>query len=243
MIIAIYRLGCYVPVPGIDVDAIKKFVQERRAGRLRLLQPLRRRRARQRVAIFALGIMPYITASIIMQLLTMVIPKLEALTKEGEPGQKKINQYTRYFTVVLALVEAIGFVFLFRSQGALPDLTWLAHALLIVVTLTVGTVARHVAGRADHRSAASATASRSSSSPASCRASRAALHKLFTLNPGYWVAHGVVIIGLAVIVGRHLRHGGQRRIPVQYAKRVVGRRMMGGRAPSPAQSTWPASSR
>ena len=72
----------------------------------------------QRVAIFAMGIMPYITASIIMQLLTMVIPRLEALMKEGEAGQKKINQYTRYFTVVLALIEAIGFVFLFKSSTA-----------------------------------------------------------------------------------------------------------------------------
>ena len=113
MIIAIYRLGCFVPVPGVDVDAMQGAVQHRRG--LRLLQPLRRRRRCERVAIFAMGIMPYITASIIMQLLTMVIPKLEALMKEGEAGQKKINQYTRYFTVVLALVEAVGFVFLFRS--------------------------------------------------------------------------------------------------------------------------------
>ena len=74
----------------------------------------------QRVAIFAMGIMPYITASIIMQLLTMVIPRLEALMKEGEAGQKKVNQYTRYFTVILALVEAIGFVFLFTSIQRVP---------------------------------------------------------------------------------------------------------------------------
>ena len=95
----------------------------------------------QRVAIFAMGIMPYITASIIMQLLTMVIPRLEQLMKEGESGQKKVNQYTRYFTVVLALVEAIGFVFLFRVTGRSRPSAPLTplRFFLIVLTLTVGT--------------------------------------------------------------------------------------------------------
>ena len=99
MIIAIYRLGCYVPVPGVSVKSIEAMFN---SGGIFDFYNLFSGGGLQRVAIFAMGIMPYITASIIMQLLTMVIPRLEALMKEGEAGQKKVNQYTRYFTVVLA---------------------------------------------------------------------------------------------------------------------------------------------
>ncbi|MBP2649057.1 MAG: secY, partial [Gemmatimonadetes bacterium] len=103
MIIAIYRLGCFIPVPGIDVDAIKEMFN---VGGVFDFYNLFAGGGLERVAIFAMGIMPYITASIIMQLLTMVSPRLEALMKEGPAGQKKVNQYTRYFTAILALVEA-----------------------------------------------------------------------------------------------------------------------------------------
>ncbi len=138
MIIAIYRLGCFIPVPGISVESIKEMFN---TGGVFDFYNLFAGGGLERVAIFAMGIMPYITASIIMQLLTMVIPRLEQLMKEGESGQKKVNQYTRYFTVVLALVEAIGFVFLFRSYGAFPPDAPLnpLRFFLIVLTLTVGT--------------------------------------------------------------------------------------------------------
>ena len=141
MIIAIYRLGCYIPVPGVDTKAVSDAFSSS-AGGVFDFYNLFTGGGLQRVAIFALGIMPYITASIIMQLLTMVIPRLEALMKEGESGQKKVNQYTRYFTVILALIESIGFVFLFDKQynafsgvGGLTPLRF----FLVVLTLTVGT--------------------------------------------------------------------------------------------------------
>ena len=99
-------------------------------------------------ALFALGIMPYVTASIILQLLTVVVPRLEQLQKEGEAGYAKINQYTRYLTVVLAALQALGYSYLFNRQGALPLSA--GRIVLIVVSLTAGDDDAHVDGRADH---------------------------------------------------------------------------------------------
>ena len=136
-IIALYRLGCYIPAPGVDSSVYKAdnggvldFINLFAGGGL------------SNMAIFALGIMPYITASIIMQLMTMVSKRLEAMMKEGPAGQKKMNQYTRYFTAALAFVESLGFVFLFKSQkafDAVGGLTFL-RGFLVVLTLTVGAV-------------------------------------------------------------------------------------------------------
>ncbi len=105
--IAIYRFGSYVPVPGIDLAALQKFFESGSAGVVGFLD-LFSGGALRRVAVFALGIMPYITASIIMQLLTVVIPKLEELAKEGEQGQKQITKYTRWLTVGLSIVQSAG---------------------------------------------------------------------------------------------------------------------------------------
>jgi preprotein translocase subunit SecY len=115
--LALYRSGAYIPVPGVNTDAIEQ-ISKNYAGleHPRVPEPVHGRRA-VRIAIFALGIMPYITASIILQLLTVVSPSLEKLQKEGEVGQQRITQYTRYLTVGLAPRQAIGYVFLFRSQG------------------------------------------------------------------------------------------------------------------------------
>jgi len=224
MIIAIYRFGCYVPVPGVDVDAIKELFN---SGGVFDFYNLFSGGGLQRVAIFAMGIMPYITASIIMQLLTMVIPKLEMLMKEGEAGRKKVNQYTRYFTVVLAFIEAIGFVFLFRSYGAFPDGITPLSFWLIVMTLTVGTalvmwlgelISQQGIGNGISLMIFASIVSRLPSG----------LQKLFTLNPGYWVLMGVVsVLVVAAII--YITEG-QRRIPVQYAKRVVGRKVYGGQS-------------
>jgi preprotein translocase subunit SecY len=226
MIIAIYRLGCYVPVPGVSVESIKEMFN---SGGVFDFYNLFSGGGLQRVAIFAMGIMPYITASIIMQLLTMVIPRLESLMKEGESGQKKVNQYTRYFTVILALVEAIGFVFLFRSYGAFPPdapLTPLRF-FLIVMTLTVGTalvmwlgelITQRGIGNGISLMIFTSIVSRLPSG----------IQKLFTLNPGYWILMG--IIALVVVAAIIYVTEGQRRIPVQYAKRVVGRKVYGGQS-------------
>jgi preprotein translocase subunit SecY len=145
MILALYRLGSHVPVPGIDVQAVQD-VQENFGGSniLGLLNTFSGG-GLGRIALFALGIMPYITASIILQLLTVVVPSLEKLQKEGEVGQQRITQYTRYLTVGLAFAQSIGYVFLFRSfapatgSPVIPDFD-VPHVFLIVLSLTAGTI-------------------------------------------------------------------------------------------------------
>src|SRR4249919_73011 len=114
-----YRLGSWVPAPGVDSAAIEDYFGNQGGNVLGLLN-LFSGSALSRFSLFALGIMPYVTASIILQLLTVVIPKLEQLQKEGEAGYARINQYTRYLTVVLAALQALGYAYLFNRQGALP---------------------------------------------------------------------------------------------------------------------------
>ena len=114
---ALYRLGAYIPVPGIDIDAVEQIEEQFSGSNILGFLNLFSGGALQRFAIFALGIMPYITASIILQLMTVVVPSLEKLQKEGEVGQQKITQYTRYLTVALPSAQSVGYVFLFRSIG------------------------------------------------------------------------------------------------------------------------------
>ena len=111
----LYRIGAYIPAPGINVDAVKDISENFTGSNVLGFLNLFSGGSLQRFAIFALGIMPYITASIMLQLLTVVIPQLDKLRKEGEVGQQKITQYTRYLTVALAFGQSIGYVFLFRS--------------------------------------------------------------------------------------------------------------------------------
>jgi preprotein translocase subunit SecY len=224
MIIALYRLGCYIPVPGVDVNAMESLFG---SGGVLDFYNLFTGGGLQRVAIFAMGIMPYITASIIMQLLTMVIPKLEQLMKEGEAGQKKVNQYTRYFTVVLAFIEAVGFVFLFKSYGAFPNGLKPLNFYLIVLTLTVGTaIVMWMGELITQRGIGNGISLMIFASIVSRLPS--GLQKLFNLNPGYWVLMGIVSVAVVAFVIYVTE--GQRRIPVQYAKRVVGRKVYGGQS-------------
>src|SRR5947209_14091446 len=118
LVLAVYRFGSWMPAPGIDSAAIKSYFGNQGSTVLGLLN-LFSGSALSRFSIFALGIMPYVTASIILQLLTVVIPKLEELQKEGEAGMAKINQYTRYLTVGLAAAQATGYAFLFKREGVL----------------------------------------------------------------------------------------------------------------------------
>ena len=121
-VLALYRLGSWIPAPGIDQNAIQSYFNGAGGSILTLLN-LFSGSALSRFSLFALGIMPYVTASIILQLLTVVIPTLERLQKEGEAGYAKINQYTRYLTVGLAAAQSTGYAFLFKRQGALPNVT------------------------------------------------------------------------------------------------------------------------
>src|SRR6186997_2201528 len=136
MILAVYRLGSWIPAPGVDSQAIKDYFGGQGSTVLGLLN-LFSGGALSQFAIFALGIMPYVTASIILQLLTVVLPKLEELQKEGEAGMAKINQYTRYLTVALAAAQATGYAFLFKREGVLAANS--GRLVLIVVTLVAGT--------------------------------------------------------------------------------------------------------
>ena len=127
--IAIYRFGAYVPGAGHRRRRAASSSSKRAAAASSVSSTCFSGGALGRVALFALGIMPYITASIIMQLLTVIIPKLEELAKEGEQGQKQITKYTRWLTVGLSTIQAVGYLVVFRSQGALFDLNWWRGAL------------------------------------------------------------------------------------------------------------------
>jgi preprotein translocase subunit SecY len=223
-ILAIYRFGCHVPVPGIDTAALAAFFKSGASGVFGFLD-LFSGGALGKTAVFALGIMPYITASIIMQLLTVVIPKLEALAKEGEQGQKTITKYTRWLTVILAFVTSIGYIFLFRTEQALPNLDVL-HALLIIITLTAGTTAVMWLGEL--------ITARGIGNGMSILIFISIVSRLpsglykYATGMGIAAQIAIAVIILAVIVGVVWITTGERRVPVQYAKRVVGRRMMGG---------------
>src|SRR3954469_19949843 len=138
-VLAVYRLGSWVPAPGVDQAALKQFFGHGggSGGVLQLLN-LFSGSALSRFSLFALGIMPYVTASIIFQVLAVAVPSLERLQKEGEAGYAKITQYTRYLTIVLAAAQATGYAFLFKRQGALPNVNS-GKLVIIVLTLTAGT--------------------------------------------------------------------------------------------------------
>src|SRR3954465_1133628 len=144
LLLALYRLGSHIPVPGVNPQAVEDIQSNFGNGNILGLLNTFSGGGLSRIAIFALGIMPYITASIILQLLTVVVPSLEKLQKEGEVGQARITQYTRYLTVGLAFAQSIGYVFLFRSfspntGSAVIDPKFdTPHVFLIVISLTAG---------------------------------------------------------------------------------------------------------
>ena len=137
-LLIVYRLGTYIPVPGIDGDALRDFMEQASAGLGGVLSMFTGG-ALGRMGIFALGIMPYISASIIVQLMTAMVPKLEQLKKEGEQGRKKINQYTRYGTVLLATFQAYGLAVSLEAGGLVADPGWFFRAAC-VITLVGGTM-------------------------------------------------------------------------------------------------------
>src|SRR5215203_2646593 len=230
-LLALYRLGSFIPVPGVNTAAIEQLEKNYSTGNILGFLNLFTGGGLSRIAIFALGIMPYITASIILQLLTVVSPSLEKLQKEGEVGQQRITQYTRYLTVGLAAAQAIGYVFLFRSQGnsagqaIIPDFDT-PHVFLIVMSLTAGTVLLMWMGELiTQRGIGNGIslmifASIVSGLPNGVQA--------WWTNPDQVFVVGMPFLGLAVIAAVVFIQEGQRRIPIQYAKRVIGRRMTQG---------------
>jgi preprotein translocase subunit SecY len=222
MVLALYRLGSWIPAPGVDSAQIKQYFNSQGGTVLGLLNVFSGG-ALSQFSLFALGIMPYVTASIILQLLTVVIPKLEELQKEGEAGYAKINQYTRYLTVVLAAAQATGYAYLFQRQGALTANA--GRIVLIVITLTAGTTLLMWMGEMITKRGIGngisllIFASILSSAPQGVTAwyNGGPMEKLF-----------FPLIAIAIVVAVVFIQEGQRRIPIQYAKRMVGRRMTTG---------------
>lgn len=236
-ILAVYRVGCHVPTPGVDTQALMSFFNAQK-GTLLGLFDLFSGGALRRLSVFSLGIMPYISASIILQLLTVVIPYLDRLSKEGDAGRKKITQYTRYGTILLSIIQGFGIAFgleAMRSPGDLaiiPDPGW-AFRLMAVVTLTAGTAfimwlgeqisERGIGNGISLIIFAGIVARVPDAMINSFRLMRTGELNIFTIL--FLVMLMVVVFGIIVFMER-----GQRRIPVQYAKRVVGRRMYGGQS-------------
>jgi preprotein translocase subunit SecY len=222
LILALYRLGSWIPAPGVDSDRIKQFFSGQGGTLLGFLNVFSGG-ALSQFSLFALGIMPYVTASIILQLLTVVIPKLEQLQKEGEAGYAKINQYTRYLTVALAAAQATGYAYLFEKQGALTSNT--GRLVLIIITLTAGTTLLMYMGELITKRGIGngisllIFASILVSAPAGISAwyNGGPMEKLF-----------FPLIALGIVVAVVYIQEGQRRIPIQYAKRMIGRKMTSG---------------
>ena len=231
LILALYRVGSHVPVPGVDVQAVKDAQESFGGGGILNLLNTFSGGGLSRIALFALGIMPYITASIILQLLTVVVPSLEKLQKEGEVGQARITQYTRYLTVGLAFAQSIGYVFLFKSLGPSTGQSIISkfdtpHVFLIVISLTAGTVLLMWMGELiTQRGIGNGISLMIFASIVAGLPSGLAS---WWNNPDQVFVVMMPFIALAVVCSIVFIQEGQRRIPVQYAKRVIGRRMSGG---------------
>src|SRR3954454_3566919 len=225
LILALYRLGSWIPAPGVNSEQIQGYFNSNGGGTILGLLSVFSGGALARFSLFALGIMPYVTASIILQLLTVVIPRLEQLQKEGEAGMAKINQYTRYLTVILAAAQSTGYAFLFKRQGALSANP--GRLVLIILTLTAGTTLLMWMGELITKRGVGngisilIFASILTSAPAGISAwvNGSAVEKLF-----------FPIVALGIVVAVVFMQEGERRIPIQYAKRMVGRRMTAGGA-------------
>jgi preprotein translocase subunit SecY len=233
LIITVFRLGSQVPAPGVDVANVQTCLDQQEQGGLYTLINMFSGGALLQLTIFALGIMPYITASIILQLLVVVIPRLEALKKEGQAGQGKITQYTRYLTLGLALLQATGIVALARSGNLLQNCTLsLLHDdststfLLVVVVMTAGTAVIMWLGEliTEHGIGNGMSLLIFTQVVATFPA---ALWQV-RITQGWWVFGIVMVIGLVIIAAVIFIEQAQRRIPVQYARRMVGRKMFGG---------------
>ncbi len=225
--IALYRLGAHIPVPGVNLSTVTDLLQSNQTlGLLGLFSG----GALEKFAVFSLGIMPYITASIIMQLLQGVIPKLEQWQKEGETGQRRITQITRYLTLGIALIEAIGLLAVFRTAlptsaaGVFPS-AWFTN-VVIIITLIAGTAFIMWMGELITQRGIGNGMSLLIFASIVARFPQAIVSSI-TLRSGLFTVLVIVIV-LFVIAAIVYMERAQRRIPVQYAKRVVGRRVYGG---------------
>lgn len=235
----VYRLGATIPVPGIDLDAVRVFQAQQEAGGIYGLLNLFSGGALENFSVFSLGIMPYITSSIIMQLLTVVIPRLQALQDEGESGRKVITQWTRYVTIILAVIQSTGYTYLYNTgqfTGGIvlfaPGDYTPARVALVVLTMTAGTAFIMWLGEL--------ITQRGVGNGMSLIIFVSILSQfpfIFgqiwgqTAAVGNWLRFGIIVVIFALmIVAIIYMDQAQRRIPIQFAKRVRGRRVMGGQS-------------
>ncbi len=230
-LLAIYRLGGHLPTPGIDANKLEEFFRQNQGTVLGMFDLFSGGMFR-RLTIFALGIMPYITSSIILQLMTLVIPTLEKLSKEGELGRRKITQWTRYLTVMLALVQSATIAISLQASGnfVLNPGPW--FIFLTMITLTTGTafimwlgeqISERGIGNGMSLIIFTGIVVGLPSAIHNIYTNVAVTHEWNALQLIVILAIMVLVVGFIVLVER-----GERRIPVQYARRVVGRKMMGG---------------
>jgi len=227
--LAVYRIGCFIPTPGIDRIALASFFKQAQ-GTLLGLFDMFSGGALERLSVFALGIMPYISSSIIFQLLTVVVPAIEKLSKEGESGRKKIIQYTRYGTMLLSVVQGLGIAIGLESMRGpagelvVPNPGW-SYRLMTVITLTAGTAFIMWLGEQMSEKGIGNGISLIIFAGIVCRIPTAIGNTIKLVNAGQislFVIIFVLAIMFLVIAGIVFVERGQRRLPIHYAKRVVG---------------------
>jgi preprotein translocase subunit SecY len=233
-IIALFRLGSFVPTPGVDYGAVQSCVDLAGNEGIYGLINLFSGGALLQLSIFALGIMPYITASIIVQLLTVVIPRFEALKKEGQAGTAKLTQYTRYLTIGLAILQSTGLIAIARTPGQLfpacsadiiPDESlWLIATMVLVMTAGTGVI-MWLGELITDRGIGNGMSILIFTSIIATFPQQ--IWSIYQIN-GWLIFAVVVAVGLVLVAAVIFVEQAQRRIPVQYAKRMVGRRMYGG---------------
>ncbi|KWX02689.1 preprotein translocase subunit SecY [Carbonactinospora thermoautotrophica] len=238
-IIALFRFGSQIPAPGVDLTAVNKCLAPAlQDNQLFALVNLFSGGALLQLSIFALGIMPYITASIIIQLLTVVIPRFEALKKEGQAGQAKLTQYTRYLTVALAVLQSTGIIATARAGQLFPNCpenviysdVGVFGTIVMVFVMTAGTAIIMWLGEliTDRGVGNGMSLLIFTSIAAGFPASLWAIKEGSQYGDGWPVFFAVIGIGLLIVAAVVFVEQAQRRIPVQYAKRMIGRRMYGG---------------
>ena len=239
-ILLVFRLGSTIPAPNVNMETLNRCVAAAASGEkagLYSLINLFSGGALLHLTIFALGVMPYITSSIILQLLAVVIPRLEALRKEGAAGQATITQYTRYLTLVLALLQATAFVTMARTDQLLPGCRGLLYSeelfpmVTMVLTMTAGTVVIMWLGElitdrgVGNGMSVLIFTQIAAQFPTGLWSIKEKSQQEAT---GWFLFLAIIAIGLLVMLGILFMEQGQRRVPVQYAKRMVGRRLVGG---------------
>ncbi|HAA08688.1 MAG: preprotein translocase subunit SecY [Syntrophomonadaceae bacterium] len=228
MMLLVFRVGAHIAVPGINAEAIQQLISGQLFGFFDIISG----GAFKRFSIFAMSITPYINASIIMSLLKVVIPRLDELSKEGEEGRKVITQYTRYGTVILAFIQALGMAFALGRAGALINPGFMSY-MVIVISLTAGTVfLMWIGERITENGIGNGISLIIFAGIVSRLPSQISgvMQELAGGIIGYFNIFLFIVLALAIIAAIVAVNEGQRRLPVQYAKRVVGRRLYGGQS-------------